>query len=677
MRLSRRLGLSPVPDDDDLEAFLRATTTAAEHPSAEGALDAILDSAISLVGGDEGSIMLLVSTSMVLRVVASRGLGADAKETVVPVGQGIAGSVAVSGQALLLPSTIDVDRFIGFTPKTRAIFGAVCVPLRARGEIVGVLSVNMMRPGPPFGQRELKLVSMFGESAGLTLLNARLLTDSRRHARELEMLRGATVRLSATLELPTVTEVILRESLSIAGSDTGFVCVAAQHSKPLELARFAGMSKDRVRAFLSGPGLRQFGATTDIRFIKDPAADPAVACMADDLQGRALAVIPLTTPEGSFGGVIGVALPPDVSADTKRLLWTYAVQAGAAISNALLHRTVALRERELDSIVSSLDLPIVLIDEEGRYRSINAAAAALLGLVPDFELGRPVRGTLSQELESVALDNDGDVTVEVAVHVDHQERTYRVLSAAVTHGGGRLLVLVDLTGTRELDRRKADFLAVIGHELRTPLTSIKGYAQTLLKHHRSLAPEVVEQSVGSIVSQSERLGRLIEDLLYVSRVETHRPPVHVAWDDVIAIVSGIATEVTERTPDQMVSLSAPRDLPVLTDRIKVEQILSHLIDNASKYSSGKPIMIHVEADERTVRIEVRDEGVGIFSGDLERIFEPFTQVDSSSTRVHGGTGLGLYVCRTLATTIGGTIEVDSAIGRGSTFTLVLPLRANA
>ena len=680
MRLVKRTPELPARNEDELEALLVAARAAVEHPTGV-ALDRILDAALNLVGADEGSVQLLDPATMTLNLVAARGFGSDTMDRVVAVGQGISGSVAVSGQPLLLSSTVDVDRFVGFTPKTRTIYSALCVPLRTRSEIVGVLSVNIMRPGRAFTERDLRVIGVFAETTALALVNARLLEDATRHARELELLRGATVRLSASLDLQTVADAILREGLTIAGTDLGFVCIARDPARPLELARFTGLAKDRLRALLSSPAFRHIGSLADIRIVEDATVDPVISAIAGDLGDRALAILPMRTADGTADGILGLALPRDSGPEAKRLLMTYAVQAGFALSNAILYRTVETRERELETIVSTLELPIILIDDEGCYRSINPAAAHLFGLVPDFELGRPVRGSLSPELEEIALDTSGDVSVEACVEVGGEERTYRVIAAGAATGragGGRILLLLDLSSQRDLERKKADFVAVIGHELRTPLTSIKGYAHTLVNRRRALPPETQEQSVRAIIAQSERLERLIEDLLYVSRVENNRPPVRLAWDDVVAVTATVAGDAQRRNEGRRIDVFGPPDLPILTDRIKVEQIVAHLIDNALKYSPDRhPVTVTVQANDDVVSIAVGDRGPGIYSGDVARIFEPFTQLDSSSTRQHGGTGLGLYVCRTLSEILGGRIDVETALGKGSTFTLVLPRRAHA
>jgi signal transduction histidine kinase len=118
------------------------------------------------------------------------------------------------------------------------------------------------------------------------------------------------------------------------------------------------------------------------------------------------------------------------------------------------------------------------------------------------------------------------------------------------------------------------------------------------------------------------------------------------------------------------------DLPIFTDRVKVEQIIGHLIENAVKYSAETAeVRVRITAGESTVQLDVVDQGIGIYSGDLERIFDPFTQVDSTSTREFGGTGIGLYVCHTLAETLGGRIDVESVLAKGSTFSVTLPRKS--
>jgi len=362
------------------------------------------------------------------------------------------------------------------------------------------------------------------------------------------------------------------------------------------------------------------------------------------------------------------------------LLIAFGIQAGLALSNALLYRAVAGREEELTTIITSMDLPIIMIDEEDRFRSINPAAALTFRLSPEFELGQPAAGKLPVEIEDMLLGTSDGVDAEIVVPIGAEERIFHVTAATVATGrgpGGRVLVCTDVSSQRELERKKADFLAVIGHELRTPLTNIKGFASTLANHGARLKQEMRDDAAQSILQNSNRLERLVEDLLYVSRVENHRPPLHLAWDDIVAVSADVSAACARRHEGRSILIDGPgNDLPIYTDRVKVEQILTHLIENALKYSADDTdVRVRIVPEEHTVRIDVVDAGVGIYSGDLERIFDPFTQIDSTSTREAGGTGIGLYVSDTLAGALGGRIDVESVLAKGSTFSLTLPRKS--
>ncbi|MGZ4104049.1 MAG: ATP-binding protein [Actinomycetota bacterium] len=663
---------------DEIDALLVATRAASGKKDLDASLEAILDAALGLLEADEGSIQLIDPATLTLVIVASRGLEPEQRREVQSLGQGIAGSVAVTGQPLLLPGAVDTGRFSGHVSKSRKIYSAICAPLRSGSETLGVLSANKMRPGTAFAEEDLRTATLFAETAALAITNARLISEAHRRAVELEMLRGATVRLASSLDVQEVAATILKESMTIAGTDTAFICITTGDGRPLELARYAGISRDELRSVLSAPGFRRFTAPSGIRILADVTPDPVLAPLAPSLEGRALALVPLRTAEGRSDGILGVALDGDATeAEVRDLLGAFGVQAGLALSNALLHRTVAGHEDELATIVTSLDLPIIMIDEHDRFRSINPAAALMFRLSPEFELGQPAAGKLPEEIEEILLGTGDGVDQEVVLDLGSEKRVLHVTAATADTGtdpGGRVLVCADVTPQRELDRRKADFLAVIGHELRTPLTNIKGFATTLAHRGATLPAEMRDEAMRAILSNSERLERLVEDLLYVARVETNRPPLHLGWDDIMAITAEVVGAVGRRAPERMIRIDGPgNDFPIFTDRVKVEQILTHLIDNAVKYSPADSLVqVRVKAEENEVRILVKDEGVGIFSGDLDRIFDPFTQVDSTATRQHGGTGIGLYVCNTLAETLGGRVEVESVIAKGSTFTLVIP-----
>jgi signal transduction histidine kinase len=405
--------------------------------------------------------------------------------------------------------------------------------------------------------------------------------------------------------------------------------------------------------------------------------DPVFSPLTADIGHWPLALIPLRSSEGSAGGLLGVAMSQGEDARVVRTLSTFALEAGLALTNAMLYREILTREEELETIVFSVRLPILLVDDHGRFRAINPAAAEAFRISPDFELGQPARGKLPPPIEEILLDEKDDVLREVTLSVDGDPRAFRARASRVAVGktqGGRVLVIDDVTAERELEQRKADFLAVIGHELRTPLTIIKGFSSTLRRRGHEMDEESRLEALGRVAIQAERLERLIEDLLYVSRIETARPPLHIAWDDLVEVSTAVIDEFRRRDLSRPITLrtSVPQ-IPMQMDRTKVEQVLYHLLDNAVKYSeAAAPITVELAPADEEVRVTVVDRGIGIFSGDLPRLFRAFGQLDSRSTRRHGGTGVGLYVCKTLVDALGGRIWADSTLGKGSKFSFTVP-----
>ncbi len=228
---------------------------------------------------------------------------------------------------------------------------------------------------------------------------------------------------------------------------------------------------------------------------------------------------------------------------------------------------------------------------------------------------------------------------------------------------------------RELNRMKGEFVAVVSHELRTPVTALIGYAKTLRQPEFADDPMMRQEFLERMQRQGDRLLRLVENLLTAAKLESDEIRVVVArvlFEDLAAeVAEGLASEA------ERIKVDVPNDLPVMyTDRQLLSRIVSNLLDNALKYSpEGSPCELVARADGDHILFWVRDHGIGISEEQIGRIFDRFYQVDSSSTRRFRGAGLGLSMVRGLLDRLGGTIEVQSEPGTGSTFTVRIPVQA--
>jgi signal transduction histidine kinase len=227
---------------------------------------------------------------------------------------------------------------------------------------------------------------------------------------------------------------------------------------------------------------------------------------------------------------------------------------------------------------------------------------------------------------------------------------------------------------------KSQFLANMSHEFRTPLNAILGYTHMLLNNVTGQVSEPQRKSLTRIDSNSRHLLALINDILDITRIEAGRMPLNATSFGIGELFEEVQAELEPiiKRSNLAVSTKLRGAVPSLrSDRQKVKQIVLNLLSNALKFTPAGSVTMTASYDGRArqVAIAVRDTGVGIPPEDQAKVFEDFRQLDSSPARGYGGTGLGLSICRRLANILGGTIELQSLPGKGSTFTLRLPAKA--
>jgi signal transduction histidine kinase len=466
--------------------------------------------------------------------------------------------------------------------------------------------------------------------------------------------------IGADLETGAVLSRIFDAVHTLFGATSGF-CALFDGASP-RIAQYRGLDHQGLVAAAKRPELKELLRSTELRV--DTAANPAVAVLAR--MGEVAVAVPMHA-DGRHIGQLVLLMPDAPDAPRRALLSSFAHHAASVLRAAGMLQQLGDHEEQLASMVHSMANPVVVVDEEARVVEVNGAASEVFRLASTFETGHPVAGRLGNAQLEELLSAGGDGSVEVVLGAE-EPRVYRATVRRVRSSAGRMmgriLVLDDLTSERQLEAVKADFVAVMGHELRTPLTVMKGYLHTLVRRWDSLADDRRVQALDALQSNMHRLERLIEDLLFISSIEQRRCQVDLSLVDVSALVEERAAErVTVRRPRRPIEMEI--------DRPKVEQVLQHLLDNAIKYSEG-PVVLELADKGDMIEISVTDSGPGIYSGDIPFLFERFRQLDGSSTRAHGGVGIGLYICKRIVDAVGGRIWCDSRLGVGSRFVFTLP-----
>lgn len=341
--------------------------------------------------------------------------------------------------------------------------------------------------------------------------------------------------------------------------------------------------------------------------------------------------------------------------------------------------------RTMLALLHRLPDPLMVVDDGGRVAFVNEAAEVLVGKASS---GRHVATVLRSApliaaIESVTRDGVAR-SIEYAVPVPVQ-RNYSAYVAPVDAEAEppRKLVLVllrDVTESRRVEAMRADFVAFASHELKTPLASLSGFIDTLRGHAKD-DPDARDKFLAIMADQALRMRRLIEDLLSLSRIEMRehvRPSEAV---DLLGVVNDVAdglSPVAEQNGLE-IGVTAPAGLPkVLGDREELAQVVQNLADNALRYGrSGKRVDISLERAEKGgrpyIRLSVRDYGPGIAKEHLPRLTERFYRVDAAASRARGGTGLGLAIVKHIVNRHQGMLQIESEIGQGSSFSVLLPL----
>ena len=387
--------------------------------------------------------------------------------------------------------------------------------------------------------------------------------------------------------------------------------------------------------------------------------------------------VPLTAAGRTFGALMLVSGDPERTFDEDDLDFAKHLgrRAAVAVDNARLYRESERRARAA-LVVQHVADGVLLVNNAGVIRLWNPAAEHLTGVAAAEALGRPA-AQLFADWDSIAGLAESSEHRPVTRALSINERELWVSLTAVDFGDGKVYAFRDLTEERAVEALKSDFVSTISHELRTPLAAIYGAALTLRREDVLLGEPQRTGLLEVIASESDRLARIVNDVLWVSRLESDGLRTKIAPCDAVALARTVVDAAQHYVPPSIkLELAAPKKaLPqVAADPDKVRQVLTNLVENAVKYSpDGGHVTLRVAVAGKRMRFSVSDEGLGVPPAEHRRIFEKFYRLDPDLTRGVGGTGLGLYITRELLERMGGRIWVESSGTGGSTFVAELPL----
>jgi PAS domain S-box-containing protein len=387
-------------------------------------------------------------------------------------------------------------------------------------------------------------------------------------------------------------------------------------------------------------------------------------------------------------GVLAVHRAPALSASEGSLVEALASQVYVKQENERLFQETMEQRSHLQDVIGNTSDGIFVVSPSGQILSWNPAMVRITRFTRAEAVGRPCDEVLRLRLDpgedgvevigTLSLDSV-ETQDALAIRRDGSERWIRYTSSPMPDRDGTakayVVVARDVTAELEAERMKGDFVATVSHELRTPLTPLKGFLQSLEQGLVEDSADARHEYYSIMLRQAERLERLIDDLLDVSRIDSGRLAIEPLALNLCDLVAEQVRDAKRQPITQSLTLVQPEGAVwVLADPLRVGQVLSNLLSNAIKYSpTHTPIEIRVDPSGPQAIVSVHNEGEGIAFAERDRVFERFYRAETGLTSKAGGVGLGLYIARRLTEAMGGQLSLATEPGQGCTFSFSLPL----
>jgi len=525
---------------------------------------------------------------------------------------------------------------------------AILVPMFAGGKVFGNLSLRSRKP-LAFKDRERQILERLTSQISPAMENARLhqetLAESRRATSSLAQLKAVLDGVDAGIMLIGENREVLwlnQRFVELSGIDNG-----KGYSYAVENDDYSGYDlvewgnrcvADPVAFFESGDKIyadQQFsGNNGEFEFL---LSEPRT-------------VREYTAPVHGEQGYIG-------------RLWVY--------------NDVTERKRAEDEIRALAKFPS---ESPNPVLRIAGDATVLYGNEPSMPLlniqGARVGSRAPEAWATIVSDALGSSTTK-EFEISHGERTWSFVVAPVSDAGYANLYGLEITERKQIERMKDEFVSIASHELRTPVTSIKGFLELLLSDKPLALNEEQSRFLDAVRRNTDRLEKLISDLLDISRLESGMVIIEPSVFDFKEAVVNLVDEMQSELEDYDLEIKAPEypsAVVVEADKDRILQVMTNLLSNAVKYSPpGSGIGIRIDGvSDGLLKISVEDQGPGIAELDIDNLVQKFFRVDNSTTRSAAGTGLGLAISKALVELHGGNIWVESKVGQGSTFSFTIP-----
>jgi signal transduction histidine kinase len=520
--------------------------------------------------------------------------------------------------------------------------------------------------------------------------------------KELSTLLDTSAAVVSSLDSNVLLHLVLEQVEKLMGIERCTIVALDEREGMFRVKASRGLSKQYTEMLTIDPAgplsltilAVKSGMPVQISDTEQDQNFPAVRSRARAEGYRSLLAVPLQTLHAPPSALVVYRPDPHTFSDREiDLLSNFANHAAMAIENAALYARSDMRlqeqTRRLEALIQSLQDGLILEDLQGRVIYANRRISDIVSLSPDDTIEADVDKLIERiishseepqktraDLEAVMLKR-GQRSIEIKIHGERSPQYLILKIFDVTDSQGMLLgrghIFQDVTRATELDRMKSSLISTVSHELRTPLAAIKGYVTTLLAEDVQWDPDSEREFLQVISTETDRLSKLVDDLLDLSRIEAGNllvSKVQCRLEDLVLQ----AVEKTHPSPKERLHLNLPPGLPpIFADPQRFEVILRNIIENAVKYAGDySPIYVSANVLSDRMIVRIQDEGPGIPMEHSQRVFERFYRIGNTLTSPAAGAGLGLAIARGFIRAHAGEIWLEPS-SKGTCVAFSIPL----
>ncbi|HPZ08321.1 MAG TPA: GAF domain-containing protein [Candidatus Eremiobacteraeota bacterium] len=702
------------------------SATLSKNVNLDEVVNLTLSTVMTLIKAERGCLMFWDRDTNELYIKAEKGpdsLPFGLRR--LKAGEGIAGWAFETGEIYVVNDVNKESRFVKSPSGQEEIKSIICVPLMVEDSKIGVINIGTIKEYHNFTEDEIKTLRLIASRASLVIENVHLREKEEEYIRQLKVkseelektnerlnkslmkletankelssLFDISVSLGSSLDMDKMLSSVFDKIKEFCGASAVAIALL-QEDNSINIRASVGLQENRVNTYrLAQEDINpdyfnlvfQKQKTLFFRDINDDALGEYLrkkVLIRPDT--RSFYIFPLVFQDKT-SGVMTVSFTTLNSLSQKKLkfLKTISNHLAVVLENVRLFIETIAKKNELNAIVHNMGDGVLTFDRDKKITSFNKAAERITGIKREDVMGKSYTDILELRTE----EGKYDLTIDnISTEADLKWEGYlttpdgmeRFISAIPTSLKGSkniieegIVVIRDFSKEKEVEQLKSDFVSYVAHELRSPLTSIKGYTSILIHHGESFCAEKKKEFFDIINNEVDRLTRLIKNLLDLSRIEAGKFDICKVEINIPALAEKVINTNKISAIEHTMVKNFSSDFPsVYADTDQIEQSLNNLVSNSIKYSpEGGEITIGGEFDKEKVIIYVQDEGPGIPPERADKIFEKFYRITGKDGTKIVGTGLGLFITRTIINAHGGDIWVTSGpAGKGSRFYFSLP-----